>query len=69
MASCKPDFSEQGTSRHNLEQSLLNCLQDFLQELEDNGKTHELNIQFLKPSPVIPFFMKIHFLPVESEGQ
>ncbi|KAI3358298.1 hypothetical protein L3Q82_014675, partial [Scortum barcoo] len=39
MASCKPDFSEQGTSRHNLEQSLLNCFQDFLQELEDNGKT------------------------------
>ncbi|KAI3352149.1 hypothetical protein L3Q82_020960 [Scortum barcoo] len=40
MASCKPDFSEQGTSRHNLEQSLLNCFQDFLQELEDNGKKH-----------------------------
>uniref|UniRef100_A0A3Q3INX8 HECT domain-containing protein n=1 Tax=Monopterus albus TaxID=43700 RepID=A0A3Q3INX8_MONAL len=38
--SCKPDFSEQGTTRHNLEQSLLNCFQDFLQELEDNGKMH-----------------------------
>nr|XP_055023954.1 uncharacterized protein LOC129414078 isoform X1 [Misgurnus anguillicaudatus] len=36
MASCKPDFSEKGTSRHNLEQSILNYFQDFLQELEDD---------------------------------
>ncbi|XP_073679691.1 G2/M phase-specific E3 ubiquitin-protein ligase-like [Garra rufa] len=35
MASCKPDLSEKGTSRHNLEQSILNYFQDFLQELED----------------------------------
>lgn len=39
MANCEAEFSEQGTSRYNLEKTLLAYFQDFLQELEGDGKT------------------------------
>lgn len=33
-----PNLAEEGSSRHQKELKVLNFLQDFLQNLEDNGK-------------------------------
>lgn len=47
MASCQPSYSDEGTSKRTLEQDIINHFQDYLQELEDDGKYGTMNNQFI----------------------